>query len=241
MEARVSVITVTRNNAAGLERTLASLSHLTHRPHEIVIMDCQSVDETQQVIERFSGVLAIRHVNEADDGIYDAMNKGQALARGSFVHYLNAGDIVWGEPYLELAHPVRLKTTIASEAGRPVFEDFVKLMGFGYCHQGLILPRTHEPYNARLRVAADVEMLIGSFPAGIKSLPASATGGVTFYLGGVSSSRRLARDLEILGVFRRRKGLAQCAWVGAAMLAKALIPARLRLWVAGHLGRRGSQ
>src|SRR5206468_3782550 len=157
----------------------------------------------RQVIDRFNRTLAIRHVNEADDGIYDAMNKGQALVRGSFVHYLNAGDTVWGEPYRELAQPVRLPTTIVTEAGQPVFNDFVKLLGFGYCHQGLVLPRTHEPYNSRLRVAADVEMLIGSFPAGIKSLPESATGGVTFFLGGVSSTKRLARDLEILGVFRR--------------------------------------
>jgi hypothetical protein len=145
---------------------------------------------------------------------------------------------VWGEPYQDLGQPVRLRTTIATEAGQPVFEDFVKLMGFGYCHQGLVLPRAHEPYNARLRVAADVEMLIGSFPSGIKSLPASATGGVTFYLGGVSSTKRLARDLEILGVFRRRKGPAQCMLVGAAMLIKALIPARLRLWMAGYLGAK---
>jgi glycosyltransferase involved in cell wall biosynthesis len=237
MEARVSVVTVTRNNASGLERTLASLNALVYRPDEVLIMDCQSVDVTQQVIDRFSPGLPVRHVNEADDGIYDAMNKGQALARSTFVHYLNAGDTVWGEPYQHLSQPTRLRTTISDQDGRPVFTDFVKLMGFGYCHQGIVLPYTHEPYNATLRVAADVEMLMGTFPSGIRALPTSETGGVTFYLGGVSSTRRLARDIEILSVFRRRKGLLICAIVGASMLIKAMIPGSARLSIARFLGK----
>lgn len=233
----ISVVTVTRNNASGLERTLASLSALVHRPHEVVVMDCRSVDATQAVVDRFSRGLSIRHVNETDRGIYDAMNKGQILARGPLVHYLNAGDTVWGEPYQHLLQPVRLRTTVADEGGRPLFADFVKLRGFGYCHQGIVLPCTHEPYNAALRVAADVEMLMGTFPHGIGVLPTSETGGVTFYLGGVSSTRRLARDIEILGVFRRRKGLGAAVIVGGSMLIKAVIPAPVRLSLARRLGR----
>lgn len=228
----VSVVTVTFNNADGLQATLQSVAALTVRPLEILVIDGLSTDGTAAVVARFDAVLPIRYVREADHGIYDAMNKGQRLARGRLLHYLNAGDLVWGEPYLDASSPRLLPTRIAHADGRPVMDDFVKLLGYGYCHQGVLLPHGHAVYNTGLRVAADIEMLMQTFPRGLRTLPCSSTGGVTFHLGGVSSTRRAERDREILDAFVRHKGrwLHAAAWM--LIRGKALMPASVRRGLA---------
>lgn len=243
MAARVpiSVITVTYNNAAGLRATLASLACLSVAPTEVVIVDGLSSDETSEVMQAYCDRLPIRFVCERDDGIYDAMNKGQRLARSLLVHYLNAGDVVWGEPYAEVAGPCLLPTRICDADGAPVFEDFVKLRGYGYCHQGLILPRGHEPYNAALRIAADFEMIVGTFPQGLASLPRATRGGVMFHLGGVSSTLRRSRDREICSVLFRRLPAPKAAWMAVAIFMKGLVPGALRRRLARRLGGAGTR
>lgn len=238
--AGVSVITVTRNNAAGLLRTLTSLASLECAPREIIVIDAASTDNSLEVVEQFIGRMPIRHICERDGGIYDGMNKGRRLATCGLVHYLNAGDTVWGEPYRELTAPARLITNVADTDGEILFVDYVKLRGFGYCHQGVVLPRTHEPYNLRLRVAADLEMLVGTFDSGIATLPLCSTGGVTFFLGGVSSTKRVARDLEIVSVFWRRRGFYEAAMVAGSLLTKAAIPHRMRRILARYFSSRSN-
>jgi hypothetical protein len=233
----VSVITVTYNNAPGLQATLASLARLAVRPSEVIIIDGRSSDGTTAVIESHRGQLPIRFVSEPDAGIYDAMNKGQRLANGHLLHYLNAGDMVWGEPYLSLDGPCLLPTRICTPDGGLVFEDFVKLQGYGYCHQGLILPRSHERYNTALRIAADLEMIIATFPQGLGELKRAGSGGVQFFLGGVSSTRRRGRDREVYGVAFRSLPLPQAVRLAAAVFLKGLVPAGLRQLLARRLAR----
>ena len=233
----VSVITVTYNNAPGLRATLASLAKLSAPPLEVIVIDGRSSDDTPAVIENHRGQLPIHFVSEADAGIYDAMNKGQRLAKGHLVHYLNAGDVVWGEPYLSLDGPCLLPTRICTPEGGQVFEDFVKLHGYGYCHQGLILPRGHERYNTLLRIAADLEMIIATFPQGLGRLKWARSGGVQFFLGGVSSTRRRGRDREIYGVVFRSLPLPKAAWLAAVVFLKGLVPVGLRQRLARGLAR----
>lgn len=228
----ISVVTVTLNNAEGLQATLRSLTALEVRPMEVLVIDGLSTDETPAVLDRFHALLPIRHLREADRGIYDAMNKGQRLARGGLLHYLNAGDLVWGEPYLDVTEPTLLPTRIARADGRRVMDDFVKLLGYGYCHQGVLLPREHAAYDSSLRVAADLEMLLRTFPRGLRVLPRSRTGGATFHLGGVSSTRRSERDREILEAFRRHRGRWSHAAAWLLIRSKVLVPATVRQGVA---------
>lgn len=230
-----SVITVTYNNAAGLAATLGSLSSLKRKPFEVIVIDGLSSDDTRGVVDRYRAALPIKFVSEPDQGIYDAMNKGQRLARGDLLHYLNAGDTVWGDPYADASEPCLLPTRICEVDGRPVFEDFVKLFGYGYCHQGMLLPRNHEPYNTTLRIVADLEMVIGTFPDGLRSLPRTTGGGVKFFLGGVSSEHRNARDQEIRSVFHRRLPFVRYSTLSVALLLKAMMPGALRKSIARGL------
>ena len=86
-----SIITVTRNAAATLERSIQSVAKQRHRPIDYIIVDGASSDGTSAIVERYGGVVT-RFTSERDEGIYDAMNKGLALARGDFIYFLGADD-----------------------------------------------------------------------------------------------------------------------------------------------------
>jgi glycosyltransferase len=89
---RVTVITVTYNSAHTIADTLASVAWQTHVDLEHLVIDGASRDNTLQVV-RNSGSRVAKVMSEPDHGIYDAMNKGIALATGDLVGFLNADDV----------------------------------------------------------------------------------------------------------------------------------------------------
>jgi glycosyltransferase involved in cell wall biosynthesis len=87
----LTLITVTFNAGAVLERTLRSVRAQTVQEFEYLVIDGASTDGTLALV-RAAGDVVTRWVSEPDRGIYDAMNKGLALATGEYVWFLNAGD-----------------------------------------------------------------------------------------------------------------------------------------------------
>ena len=90
----ISVVTVTRNDRAGLELTVASLADQTHYDVEHVVIDGDSSDGSAQWAREHPAARHVVVVSEPDDGIYDAMNKGLATANGQLVTFLNSGDVL---------------------------------------------------------------------------------------------------------------------------------------------------
>ena len=88
---KISVITVAFNAAQTIDATMRSVVTQTHPDIEYIVIDGGSTDGTQAVIESYRESLA-KVVCEPDQGIYDAMNKGVALATGEVVAFLNADD-----------------------------------------------------------------------------------------------------------------------------------------------------
>src|SRR5690606_12137869 len=82
------------NNAADIERTLRSVIHQTYPHIEYVVIDGGSTDGTANIITKYAGGIA-QFVSEPDNGIYDAMNKGLALATGDYVLFMNSGDEIY--------------------------------------------------------------------------------------------------------------------------------------------------
>jgi len=87
----LSVITVVYNNAADIERTLLSVINQTYPNIEYIVIDGASTDGTLQIIEKYTNKIA-KLISEPDKGIYDAMNKGLALATGDYVIFMNSAD-----------------------------------------------------------------------------------------------------------------------------------------------------
>lgn len=101
-----SIITVTKNAAATLERSIQSVAWQRHRPLDYIIVDGASSDTTSAIVAKYGNVVT-RFVSEPDRGIYDAMNKGLALARGDFIYFLGADDrLIDGEVLADVAASV---------------------------------------------------------------------------------------------------------------------------------------
>jgi len=88
---KISVITVCFNAEDTIGHTLHSVRDQTHDPIEHIIIDGCSTDGTLKVVESEGNHVAMI-VSERDKGIYDAMNKGIALATGDVIGFINADD-----------------------------------------------------------------------------------------------------------------------------------------------------
>ena len=87
----VSVITVVFNGATTLEHNIRSVMGQDYDNVEHIIIDGGSTDGTTDILRKYDDHIDY-WVSEKDAGIYDAMNKGIALARGEYVGMLNADD-----------------------------------------------------------------------------------------------------------------------------------------------------
>ncbi len=87
----ISIVTVVLNNPQGLKATIDSVINQNFSNFEFIIIDGGSDDRTLNVIKRFDDKINY-WLSEKDRGIYDAMNKGIDISRGSIIGILNAGD-----------------------------------------------------------------------------------------------------------------------------------------------------
>lgn len=96
---KISVITATWNCASTVSDCLASVATQTHPLVEHIVVDGASTDGTLQVLQAHLSQLAVLQ-SAPDLGIYDALNKGVALASGDVVGFLHADDLYAGPEVL---------------------------------------------------------------------------------------------------------------------------------------------
>jgi glycosyltransferase involved in cell wall biosynthesis len=164
----ISIITVVRNDAERLRHTLCGLAPFKGVRTENIVVDGASTDHTLEVIKSLPEIVD-RYISEPDKGIYDAMNKGTALARGDYLLFLNAGDELLTD----------LESLVSTVSGAPVMvygkvnmyaadgsflylkgkrlksiNQFLK--GMPLCHQGILYRRDcMMAYDLRYPVYAD--------------------------------------------------------------------------------------
>jgi len=90
----ISIVTINLNNAAGIERTLKSISKLKYKSINYVVVDGMSTDGSIEIIKKYSQYIST-FICEKDEGIYNAMNKGAEFVRGDWIAFLNSGDIIY--------------------------------------------------------------------------------------------------------------------------------------------------
>jgi len=98
---KISIVTVSYNSESTIKQTIESVLNQTYTNLEYIIVDGASKDDTVKIAESYIPLFSERNIeykiiSEKDNGIYDAMNKGAALATGEFVAMLNSDD--WYEP-----------------------------------------------------------------------------------------------------------------------------------------------
>jgi len=181
---KLSVITIAYNNLNGLKKTLALFGE-AFAPDlvEVVVVDGNSDDGSKAFLESQS--ISRVWVSEPDKGIYNAMNKGLAMASGDYVWFLNSGDYVESRETIEAilealkANPdaVYGETMMVDADGRHLgtrseistrrlpekltWKSFRYGMNVG--HQSFIIKRRlAKPYNESYRYVADIDWMIAS-------------------------------------------------------------------------------
>lgn len=122
---KLSIITINRNNAEGLRKTLDSVGAQSCTQFEHIIIDGASHDGSVEVIKNYVETLStalVRWVSEPDKGIYNAMNKGIRMAEGDYIQILNSGDMLYDDHVVEKmrAELDRLNTQADKEGGESV-------------------------------------------------------------------------------------------------------------------------
>ena len=90
---KISIITATYNCQATVAQALASVKDQSYDDIEHILIDGASTDGTLSVLEAYQAEdQSVILKSAADDGIYDALNKGLALATGDYIGILHADD-----------------------------------------------------------------------------------------------------------------------------------------------------
>lgn len=93
---KVSVITATYNRDATIARALLSIKNQTYTDIQVVVVDGASQDNTVLLASRILGDEDVLQ-SEPDQGIYDALNKGLALADGDIIAFLHSDDLYFDD------------------------------------------------------------------------------------------------------------------------------------------------
>lgn len=88
---RITVVTVCFNAERTIADTIRSVLAQSHESYEHIIVDGASTDGTLALVRSLQHD-RMKVLSEPDKGLYDAMNKGAALASGDFVGFLNSDD-----------------------------------------------------------------------------------------------------------------------------------------------------
>ncbi len=219
----LSVITVVYNNAEHIERTLLSVINQTYDHIEYIVIDGGSTDGTLAIIKKYASSIQ-RLVSEPDKGIYDAMNKGLALATGDYVLFMNSGDeiyaadtvasvfatapdadIYYGETEMINAQGESLGQRRHKAPARFTWRDFK--YGMSISHQAIYIRRSlAQPYAPEYQLSADIDWILQAAKQAKKIVNVHRY--VAKYLvGGMSKAKHKQSLLERFAIMRKYYGL----------------------------------
>lgn len=226
MEPLFSIITVTWNAAGVIIPTIESVQRQTSSDFEMLIIDGASSDDTLSIVNRAS-IASLRVFSEPDKGLYDAMNKGIARARGRYLIFLNAGDafaddavlarlarlaagnpgVIYGQTQLVDAHRNVVGKRHLTAPKRLTTDSF--LNGMVVCHQAFIVRRDLAPeYDLQYRLSADYDWCIRV----LRKSPANAYAGsepiISYLADGMTTRHHRASLWERYRIMCRHYGTA---------------------------------
>jgi glycosyltransferase involved in cell wall biosynthesis len=172
---KLSIITINKDNAFGLEKTIQSVINQTYKDFEYIIIDGCSTDGSVDIIKQYTDKITY-WVSEPDTGIYNAMNKGIRRAQGEYCLFLNSGDWLISSTTLEdvsneianlIPADIFYSNRTTSDGYVLFYSDNItinELLRIGINHQNTLIKRSlfmeHGLYNEDLRIASDTEYFL---------------------------------------------------------------------------------
>jgi putative colanic acid biosynthesis glycosyltransferase len=97
----ISIIIPTYNPGKQLTSALYSIYNQSFTDYEILVIDGNSTDGTVATLKEMGQLIS--WISESDKGIYDAMNKGINRAKGQWLYFLGADDILMPNALQEIS------------------------------------------------------------------------------------------------------------------------------------------
>ena len=176
----VTIVTIAKNNQAGLLKTLESIKSQDFDLWSLVIVVGDSTDRTLELAQSFvENSLKTTLMEQQDSGIYEAMNLGMTLVETEFVWFMNSGDVFYDSESLKVGvieaqrHGCSLlighhriqgdERKFKNRVGKlhPLSFAFSRR---GSCHQAMIFKTSsldkRFTYNANLKYCADYSLAL---------------------------------------------------------------------------------
>ncbi|MBB6111322.1 Glycosyltransferase involved in cell wall bisynthesis [Mucilaginibacter lappiensis] len=222
-EPKLSVITIVYNNVRDIERTMLSVLGQTYSPIEYIIVDGLSTDGTLEVINTYQDRIS-KLISEKDKGIYDAMNKGLAVATGDYVIFMNSGDEFYDKDTVAAVFASADEADIYYGETEMIDDNSQSLgqrrhrapatftwrsfkYGMSISHQAIYIRRSlTEPYDNMYQLSADIDWIIRAAKKTKKIVNVNRY--VARYLvGGMSKKRHRQSLQERFNIMKRYYGL----------------------------------
>lgn len=242
MRPSFSIITIVFNDVENILKTINSVISQTYKNIEYILIDGQSTDGTKEKILEIlqslgeitlleenpsrlylKGTLkqyptfSFQFLSEQDQGIYDAMNKGIALANKDWINFMNCGDRFYTSEVLESLSRENLLNFDVIYGDTEIYfskqnlhikrtshQDLRQLYKLfsGFNHQSFFIRTSlHQanPYNLKYHLAADYDLIykLSQQHCNFKHIPLTIA---TFFSGGESdlqSSKSLKEALQV--------------------------------------------
>ncbi len=123
----LSIITINYNNCEGLKRTMESVLAQTWHDFEWIVIDGGSTDGSRDLLENNREHFAYWR-SEPDEGVYDAMNKGIANAKGDYLNFMNSGDVYYDTNTLSNVFETTYYSDVLYGDWEQVFNDHTEII-----------------------------------------------------------------------------------------------------------------
>lgn len=237
----ISIVTITFNAESTIAPTMESVKAQTFRDFEHILVDGASTDATLSVARQIGGK-ELRILSEPDNGLYDAMNKGLAMAKGKYLLFLNSGDAFHSPEVLSAYAKAAQKNpdviyadTVIVDADRNflaprhlsapeilTYRSFEK--GMLVCHQAFMVRRDLAPqYDTAYRFSADfdwcVKCLRKSKPGKCINLKMVA---IDYLSDGLTDRNKVPSLKERFHIMRKHYGIAKTVTNHFTFITRAL-------------------
>ena len=207
---KISIITVCFNSDQTIRNTIESVLSQVYSDIEYIIVDGSSTDRTVNIIKQFKPLFKGRMtwISESDKGLYDAMNKGIAMATGDLIGIINSDDTFYNNRVLKEVANFHENNKIDASVGNIIQHNaYGKIVrkysasnwnpeklkiGFMAPHPAIFFKRTlfekFGNYELDYVIAADYELIIRFFLKNKISWKYSDITTTAMLVGGLSSS-----------------------------------------------------
>jgi glycosyltransferase involved in cell wall biosynthesis len=171
-----SIIIVVYNGESTISSAIDSVLKQSFPSCELVIIDGGSKDATVSIVKNYQHRVHF-FISEPDQGIYDAMNKGIAAAKGEYIYFLGSDDSLFNAQVLQEvsefihSHPADIiyGNVLMSASGLRYDGPFTfeKLLTKNISHQAIFYKRSVFQqlggYNLQYKLHADWDFNLACF------------------------------------------------------------------------------